>query len=210
MRPSRFRVRQRVVPVLGADQSSQRGQATIGGMASSNRRRAQLLHSADTRSTRFSCRVVRQRRMLSSQEGRGGEEGLSDDGRRPTSCPWRRRGRRREQAFASRAKRGNPRGAGAPAQRRRLRRRTRATSKRDGQAVRWPFSSGWWNGRVALPRALAARRPTAGRKEPRGRLRSDDDARRGRGGRPPQGAARRVGAGERHIDRATVHLRLLR
>ena len=69
MRPSRFRVRQRVVPVLGADQSSQRGQATIGGMASSNRRRAQLLHSADTRSTRFSCRVVRQRRMLSFHAG---------------------------------------------------------------------------------------------------------------------------------------------
>src|SRR6266511_1166072 len=62
------------------------------------------------------------------------EKGLRDDGRRPTSRPSRRRGRGDEQACQPERSGGNPKGAGAPAQRLGPPRSTRAASKEDGQA----------------------------------------------------------------------------
>src|SRR6266496_6561179 len=105
------------------------------------------------------------------RDPRGEEKGLRDDGRRPTSRPSRRRGRGDEQACQPERSGGNPEGAGAPAQRLGPPRSTRAASKEDGQA-----RQGGGNGRVALRRALAARPSTAWTWEPRGHLRSDQDA----------------------------------
>src|SRR6266496_4201760 len=71
------------------------------------------------------------------REPRGEEKGLRDDGRRPTSRPWRRRGRGDEQSCQPERSGGNPEGAGAPAQRLGPLRSTRAASKRDGWGLRY-------------------------------------------------------------------------
>src|SRR5262249_44751346 len=69
------------------------------------------------------------------EEPPGGEEkDSSDDGRRPTSCPSRRRGPRREHAGQPERSGGHPEGAGARAQRLDPLRSTRAASKRTGRA----------------------------------------------------------------------------
>src|SRR5438876_4214569 len=75
------------------------------------------------------------------------------------------------------AKRRQPQGAGACAQRLGTQRKTRATSRKDGSS---PTSVGSVQGDGAAwgnNSALAASRLSAELNEPRGRLRSDDDAR---------------------------------
>ena len=115
----------------------------------------------------------------------GGGEGLRNDGRRPTSRPWRRRGRGGSRRDSRSEAEGTPKGLARPRSdsapkgaRGRLRRRTVRPAGQGGGTATWRYRC-----------ALAARRPTAGPTEPRGHLGSDDDARRGRGGRPLRGRA---------------------
>ncbi len=81
-------------------------------------------------------------------------------------------GPRREQACQPERSGGDPEGAGAPAQRLGPQRSPRAASKEDGPGP----SRGGETGRAEHPRALSARQPPAGSREPRGHRCSDDDA----------------------------------
>ena len=123
------------------------------------------------------------------RDDRGEVKNSDNDGRRSTA--WkRRRGRGVSSRDSGSAAEGTPKGLARPRSdsapkgaRGRLRRRTVRLKVRAAERLQ---------GATSCARGEATQGWTP---EPRGHHRSDNAARCGRGGRPPQGAARRAGAG---------------